>query len=43
MWRDETGTLEMFLAYYGQFDEATKKPHRDFLFDILSLHEMSLT
>ena len=44
MWREESGFLEMFLAYYNQFEDLTgKKEYRDFLFDVLSLHEQSLT
>ena len=44
MWREESGFLEMFLAYYNQFEEnvTCKKAYRDFLFDILCLHEQSL-
>ena len=45
MWREETGVLEMFMAYYSQFEEnvTERKAYRDFLFDILCLHELSLT
>lgn len=45
MWRNEAGCLEMFLAYYSQFQEnfAQRKPYRDFLFEIISAHERSLT
>lgn len=41
MWREESGFLEMFLAYYSQFEEnvTEQKPYRDFLFDVLCLHE----
>lgn len=44
MWREESGFLEMFLAYYGQFEEnvVSQKAYRDFLFDIICAHEMSL-
>ena len=44
MWREESGFLEMFLAYYSQFEEnvAGGKAYRDFLFDIICAHELSL-
>ena len=44
MWREESGFLEMFLAYYSQFEEnlVSAKTYRDFLFDILCLHERSV-
>ena len=44
MWRQESGFLEMFLAYYSQFEDnlTEKKAYRDFLYDILSLHERYL-
>ena len=45
MWRQESGFLEIFLAYYSQFEEniLTKKSYTDFLFDIISAHEQSIT
>ena len=45
MWRQEAGFLEMFLAYYSQFEEnlVGNKAYRDFLFDIICAHETSLT
>lgn len=45
MWRDEAGFLEMFLAYYSQYEEnvTSHKGYRDFLFDIISTHEMSMS
>lgn len=44
MWREQAGFLEMFLAYYGQFEEnlLRKKTYTEFLFDIICAHE-SLT
>lgn len=41
MWRQETGFLEMFLSYYWQFQRETKsvRDYRDFLFDVLNVHE----
>ena len=44
MWRQESGFLEMFLAYYGQFEEnlTSPKAYRDFLLEVLSAHEQSL-
>ena len=45
MWRVENGFLEMFLAYYSQFEEnvSEKKAYRDFLLEVLCAHEESLT
>ena len=43
MWREESGFLEMFLAYYSQFEEnlTSQKAYRDFLMEVLCHHEMS--
>lgn len=40
MWQKESGFLEMFLAYYNEFEEnvTEEKTYRDFLFDIISHH-----
>ena len=45
MWREESGFLEMFLAYYSQFEEnvSGRKAYRDFLLEVLCAHELSLT
>ena len=45
MWREEFGFLEMFLAYYSQFEDnlTQQKAYRDFLFDVLIAHERYLT
>ena len=44
MWREESGFLEMFLAYYNQYEENVtgKKAYRDFLSDIICVHERSV-
>ena len=41
MWREESGFLEMFLAYYSQFEEnlTGKKAYRDFLLEVLGARE----
>ena len=44
MWQQESGVLEMFLAYYNQFEEnlVGNKAYRDFLMEIICSHETSL-
>ena len=44
MWREEIGFLEMFLAYYCEFEEnlTRKRAYRDFLLEVLCAHETSL-
>lgn len=44
MWREEVGCLEMFLAYFKANVEDVGKTvtYRDFLSDILSVHEKHL-